>query len=170
MRSSRAQLPRIDRRRQAGITTFARREPHTRHNRFCAAPANSRTQEGDTQPQLILRALREQPHTRKLQARLITRARLQRVAAKHSCAPPARSRTEEDYTTPCRNNRAARNCGQSPATRNRTRDHLIAASFYSQMLYQLSYSRLVCAVAAPRPDPRITQAQRPLAQPTSSRG
>ena len=31
----------------------------------------------------------------------------------------------------------------SPATRNRTRDHLIAAAFYSQMLYQLSYSRLV---------------------------
>ena len=32
---------------------------------------------------------------------------------------------------------------QSPATRNRTRDHLIAAKFYSQTLYQLSYSRLV---------------------------
>jgi hypothetical protein len=30
-----------------------------------------------------------------------------------------------------------------PATRNRTRDHLIAAAVYSQMLYQLSYSRLV---------------------------
>ena len=30
-----------------------------------------------------------------------------------------------------------------PATRNRTRDHLIAAAIYSQMLYQLSYSRLV---------------------------
>ena len=30
----------------------------------------------------------------------------------------------------------------NPATRNRTRDHLIAASIYSQMLYQLSYSRL----------------------------
>ena len=29
-----------------------------------------------------------------------------------------------------------------PATRNRTRDHLIAATVYSQMLYQLSYSRL----------------------------
>ena len=29
----------------------------------------------------------------------------------------------------------------NPATRNRTRDHLIAAAFYSQMLYQLSYSR-----------------------------
>ena len=28
-----------------------------------------------------------------------------------------------------------------PATRNRTRDHLIAAANYSQMLYQLSYSR-----------------------------
>ena len=28
-----------------------------------------------------------------------------------------------------------------PATRNRTRDHLIAAVVYSQMLYQLSYSR-----------------------------
>ena len=32
--------------------------------------------------------------------------------------------------------------GQRPATRNRTRDHLIAAVLYSQMLYQLSYSRL----------------------------
>ena len=30
---------------------------------------------------------------------------------------------------------------QNPATRNRTRDHLIAATLYSQMLYQLSYSR-----------------------------
>ena len=30
---------------------------------------------------------------------------------------------------------------KSPATRNRTRDHLIAAMIYSQMLYQLSYSR-----------------------------
>ena len=30
---------------------------------------------------------------------------------------------------------------RNPATRNRTRDHLIAAGFYSQMLYQLSYSR-----------------------------
>ena len=29
-----------------------------------------------------------------------------------------------------------------PATRNRTRDDLMAANFYSQMLYQLSYSRL----------------------------
>ena len=27
------------------------------------------------------------------------------------------------------------------ATRNRTRDHLLAAAFYSQTLYQLSYSR-----------------------------
>ena len=32
---------------------------------------------------------------------------------------------------------------KSPATRNRTRDHLIAATIYSQMLYQLSYSRHV---------------------------
>ena len=30
---------------------------------------------------------------------------------------------------------------ENPATRNRTRDHLIAAILYSQMLYQLSYSR-----------------------------
>ena len=30
---------------------------------------------------------------------------------------------------------------ENPAARNRTRDHLIAADFYSQMLYQLSYSR-----------------------------
>ena len=29
-----------------------------------------------------------------------------------------------------------------PATRNRTRDHLMPARLYSQMLYQLSYSRL----------------------------
>ena len=38
---------------------------------------------------------------------------------------------------------------QNPATRNRTRDHLIAAAIYSQMLYQLSYSRLatVCAIS-----------------------
>ena len=34
------------------------------------------------------------------------------------------------------------NVVESPATRNRTRDHLIAAANYSQMLYQLSYSRL----------------------------
>ena len=34
----------------------------------------------------------------------------------------------------------------NPATRNRTRDHLIAAALYSQMLYQLSYSRL-CGVS-----------------------
>jgi hypothetical protein len=32
---------------------------------------------------------------------------------------------------------------ENPATRNRTRDHLIAAALYSQMLYQLSYSRPV---------------------------
>ena len=32
---------------------------------------------------------------------------------------------------------------KNPATRNRTRDHLIAAALYSQMLYQLSYSRSV---------------------------
>lgn len=30
---------------------------------------------------------------------------------------------------------------ENPATRNRTRDHLITAEIYSQMLYQLSYSR-----------------------------
>ena len=35
-----------------------------------------------------------------------------------------------------------RQAKKNPATRNRTRDHLIAAAFYSQMLYQLSYSRL----------------------------
>ena len=33
---------------------------------------------------------------------------------------------------------------ENPTTRNRTKDHLIAAALYSQMLYQLSYSRL-CA-------------------------
>jgi hypothetical protein len=31
---------------------------------------------------------------------------------------------------------------QNPANRNRTSDHLMAAAIYSQMLYQLSYSRL----------------------------
>ena len=30
---------------------------------------------------------------------------------------------------------------ENPVTRNRTRDHLISARFYSQMLYQLSYDR-----------------------------
>ena len=35
----------------------------------------------------------------------------------------------------------ARELAEYPATRNRTRDHLIAAEVYSQMLYQLSYSR-----------------------------
>ena len=32
---------------------------------------------------------------------------------------------------------------KNPANRNRTSDHLMAAAIYSQMLYQLSYSRLV---------------------------
>ena len=40
--------------------------------------------------------------------------------------------------------RHRRTAMKNPATRNRTRDHLIAAAFYSQMLYQLSYSRLAC--------------------------
>ena len=31
---------------------------------------------------------------------------------------------------------------KNPVTRNRTRDHLITAKLYSQMLYQLSYDRL----------------------------
>jgi hypothetical protein len=39
------------------------------------------------------------------------------------------------------------NSEKCPATRNRTRDHLIAANVYSQMLYQLSYSRLVIIIA-----------------------
>ena len=40
-------------------------------------------------------------------------------------------------------------CGlcKYPATRNRTRDHLIAAGVYSHMLYQLSYSRRCCWLA-----------------------
>jgi hypothetical protein len=38
---------------------------------------------------------------------------------------------------------------QYPATRNRTRNHLIAAALYSQMLYQLSCIRLVVSVPAP---------------------
>ena len=37
---------------------------------------------------------------------------------------------------------------KSPATRNRTRDHLISATLYSQMLYQLSYSRLYLLIVA----------------------
>ena len=37
---------------------------------------------------------------------------------------------------------------KNPATRNRTRDHLISATLYSQMLYQLSYSRL-CLLLSP---------------------
>jgi hypothetical protein len=32
---------------------------------------------------------------------------------------------------------------KNPATRNRTRDHLIAAAFYSQMLYQLTIAGLL---------------------------
>jgi len=32
---------------------------------------------------------------------------------------------------------------KNPATRNRIRDHLIAAAFYNQMLYELRLSRLV---------------------------
>ena len=40
----------------------------------------------------------------------------------------------------------------NPVTRNRTRDHLMAALIYSQMLYQLSYDRLVL----PRPQPMST--------------
>ena len=47
----------------------------------------------------------------------------------------------------CNNKTVAYACARTtqkcPATRNRTRDHLIAAKFYSQMLYQLSYSRLI---------------------------
>ena len=42
----------------------------------------------------------------------------------------------------------------NPVTRNRTRDHLMAALIYSQMLYQLSYDRLVL----PRPQPMSTSA------------
>ena len=38
---------------------------------------------------------------------------------------------------------------KTPVTRNRTRDHLITASFYSQMLYQLSYDQLVCSTTLP---------------------
>ena len=37
----------------------------------------------------------------------------------------------------------------SPATRNRTRDHLIAAKLCSQMLCQLSYSQLVIGPPGP---------------------
>ena len=39
----------------------------------------------------------------------------------------------------------------NPATRNRTRDHLIPARIYSQMLYQLSYSRRDNSRAEPQP-------------------
>ena len=47
----------------------------------------------------------------------------------------------------CNNKTVAYACARTtqkcPATRNRTRDHLIAAKFYSQVLYQLRYSRLI---------------------------
>ena len=50
------------------------------------------------------------------------------AARAHSCTQIQRQRDEL----------CAREACKSPATRNRTRDHLI----YSQMLYQLSYRRL----------------------------
>ena len=55
------------------------------------------------------------------------------------CKPGLAHATCLDRTSPRRPSRCAR---QNPATWNRTRDHLITAMFYSQMLCQLSYSRL----------------------------
>ena len=52
-----------------------------------------------------------------------------------------------------RGDMASRRGTKSPATRNRTRDHLIAARLYSQMLYQLSYRRLVERSMQWRPSP-----------------
>ena len=56
---------------------------------------------------------------------------------------------------------------KNPATRNRTRDHLIAAAFYSQMLYQLSYSRCVrrshTKAKERKPKEKIMNAQSALA-------
>ena len=44
---------------------------------------------------------------------------------------------------------------KNPATRNPTRDHLMSATIYSQMLYQLSYSRLALLDKGPvKPTPR----------------
>ena len=60
--------------------------------------------------------------------------------------------------------------GESPATRNRTGDHLIAAKFYSQMLYQLSYSRLAekkAGLERPRPRPAGGPSQ-PKGQPAKA--
>ena len=47
---------------------------------------------------------------------------------------------------------------KNPATRNRTRDHLISATLYSQMLYQLSYSRLCIIDSLNHPSTRTLEA------------
>ena len=63
--------------------------------------------------------------------------------------------TEETNVRSCKHQQVKDN----PATRNRTRDHLIAAGVYSQMLYQLSYSRLrrfVCTLLL-GPSPRASR-------------
>lgn len=46
------------------------------------------------------------------------------------------------HVTSLQRNASSKSDVQSPATRNRTRDHLITAWIYSQMLCQLSYSRI----------------------------
>ena len=53
---------------------------------------------------------------------------------------------------------------QNPATQNRTRDHLIAAVLYSQMLYQLGYSRLVAAIGL-FPGQRVRSPEKKLVLP-----
>ena len=50
----------------------------------------------------------------------------------------------------------------NPATRNRTRDHLISAEVYSQMLYQLSYSRHASTRATLEDHGTNTGGQQPL--------
>ena len=54
----------------------------------------------------------------------------------------------------------------NPATRNRTRDHLIAAGLYSQMLYQLSHSRLGCCEHALLRQPGLKTSRLGLGQDT----
>ena len=73
------------------------------------------------------------------------------------CPPPLLCRTLGSTPSPI--GRGVGACGRAPATRNRARDHLMAASVYSQMLCQLSYGRSASRVhphilphpAPPRP-------------------
>ena len=71
--------------------------------------------------------------------------------------PPLLCRTLGSTPSPI--GRGVGACGRAPATRNPARDHLMAASVYSQMLCQLSYGRSASRVhphilphpAPPRP-------------------